>query len=143
MLAVGSALLDKHNLAEIYVLKSRQWRSVEPYPFAGKLSFQPVIHVNFGFYIFGGYANDTDTKTIARLDAKTYAWSLSGTINNARRYHNVIYVDSSFLVIGGSGKLKTEKCQLLSSVDRVICTTQEPTLDNYTMWPELILVEDD
>ena len=102
---------------------------------------QPVIHVGSAFYIFGGYADDSDTDVIARLDARTYVWTQSGTMNNARSDHNVIYVDSAFLVIGGTGKLSTEKCQL--SGNTMSCSTQEPTLDNYTAWPELILVEDD
>ena len=106
-----------------------------------KLYYQPAIHVDAAFYIFGGYADDSKSNVIARLDATTYVWTQSGTINHARRLHNVIYVESAFLVIGGSGQLPTEKCELLG--DTMSCSTQEPTLDNYTAWPELILVEDD
>ena len=110
----------------------------------GKLSAQPVIHVDSAFYIFGGYIRDStpNTNVIARLDSRTYVWTQSGMINNARRHHNVVYVDSAFLVIGGyNDQFPTEKCQL--SGDTMTCSTQNPTLDNYFQWPELILVEDD
>ena len=80
---------------------------------------------------------------VAKLDAKTYIWTQSGTVNYPRYYPNVISVNSVFLVIGGNQatKLATEKCQL--SDGTMSCSTQAPILENYYAWPELILIEDD
>ena len=37
---------------------------------------------------------------ISRFDAKTQEWSFAGSLNQARWGHSVIYVDSTFLLIG-------------------------------------------
>ena len=55
--------------------------------------------------------------------------------------HNVIFDGNYFLVIGGSDKLMTEKCSYYGS--KMTCQLQEPTLNEYELYPELFLVPAD
>ena len=59
----------------------------------------------------------------------------------ARSGHAVIFDGSQFLVVGGGGDIKTENCALIG--DTVTCTEQQFGLDDYSDYPELMLVEDD
>ena len=78
---------------------------------------------------------------------ETTTWTQVGSLNSARRSHATIFDGSSFLVIGGyatdnePNSFRTEKCILLEG--NMTCTEQEPTLDNYHHFPELVLVNDD
>ena len=60
-------------------------------------------------------------------------------MKEGRRGHGVIFDASQFLVIGGSGKLKTENCVL--NEETVNCTEQSLGLTNYEFYPELALVD--
>ena len=104
------------------------------------ISFAPIVYVDGYFYVIGGYIDDKQyDKTIARLDASSMTWSKSGDLVNGRRGHNAIYDGSSLIVVGGdTGLLQTEKCVI--SNGQVSCTSQNPTLENYTLYPELFLV---
>ena len=90
--------------------------------------------------MFGGQA-DNLTNTIARLDGHNYNWDQIGMMNILRKAHNVIFLDSFFLVAGGAGNVMSEKCQLLKG--KMFCSEQTPMLDNYYACPELFLIESD
>ena len=75
---------------------------------------------------------------IARLDARSYEWSQVGSLNTARDLHNVIVINGHFLVVGGQGNLKTEKCYMASG--SMSYSEQSPTLVDYYLWPELFAV---
>lgn len=55
-----------------------------------------------------------------------------------RQGHNVIFNGVHFLIVGGEGSKKTEKCQLVSG--QMTCAEQSPELANYHYYPELTLV---
>ena len=76
---------------------------------ASHISHYAMIYYQNGFILFGGLA---DVKTIARLDFATSNWTKLGDLNTGRDRHGVIYDDQVFLVIGGFGNYKTEKCSL-------------------------------
>ena len=100
--------------------------------------FCPSIYHSGSFYIFGGYYNSNN---IARLDEVTRTWSLAGKLKSDRNGHGVIHVDSTFLVIGGSGYKKTENCVLEGTT--MTCTEQESApLNSYYVYPALFLTVD-
>ena len=106
----------------------------------------PIIHVEGAFYVIGGVTGSTGySKTIARLDSISYEWSKAGDLISGRYGHNAIFDGSNIIVIGGyagSGvSLKTEKCSIAE--DKVTCIEQDPSLVNYSFYPELFLVEED
>ena len=103
--------------------------------------YAPIIHVD-AFYVFGGwdYAGQGNLYTVGRLDSNNN-WSLAGNLNTARREHRVIYLDNSFLVVGGLGTHRSEKCNLKQG--SVSCTSQEPTLHFHGIYPELYLVSNE
>ena len=100
----------------------------------------PVVFIDGFFYVIGGYSDiNRYDKTIGRLDATTMVWSKSGDLVNGRSSHNVIYDDSSLIIVGGyKYPYKTEKCVI--SNDQVSCVSQNPDLDYYRYYPELFLV---
>ena len=98
----------------------------------------PSIYHSGSFYIFGGYRNSNN---IARFDEVTRTWSLAGKLNSNREGHGVIYVDSTFLIIGGYGNYKTENCVLEGTV--MTCIEQESApLKDYKFYPALFLTVD-
>ena len=100
------------------------------------------------FYVFGGFDGNlypNYAKRISKFDMSTLRWSVLGSLNIGRSGHNVIEVDDQFLVIGGeydSGNccFVSEKCRFWRG--RVICTTQEPTVEYFGFKVELFLVPD-
>ena len=69
-------------------------------------------------------------------------WSKAGNLVNGRYAHNAIFDGSNLIVVGGmTGSLKTEKCVI--SKDHVSCTAQNPALEDYAYYPELVLVQAD
>ena len=78
-------------------------------------------------------------KTIARFDAETRTWAKIGTLNVGNSLQNVIFDGTYFLVIGGHGKKKTEKCTLADG--EMTCELLPHILDSYSYYPELCLVD--
>ena len=104
-----------------------------------RIGYAPIVYADGYFYVIGGLSGSTTKeKTIGRLDATTMVWSKSGELVNGRHKHNAIYDGSSLIVVGGEGSYKTEKCVI--SNDQVSCTAQNPSLTNYSNYPELFLV---
>ena len=104
-----------------------------------------VIHHQNAYFYFGGYTNYTEyDRTIARLDGKTFRWSKLGQLNQGRNGHNVILLQSYFLVVGGYnydiGSVMSEKCHYSSG--KIKCTAQQPGLYYYIDFPELLAVPD-
>ena len=72
-----------------------------------------ITYFQNGFILFGGWTSSTsNSKTIARLDLATTTWSKLGDLKTGREGHGVIYDGQVFLVVGGYGNRKTEKCTL-------------------------------
>ena len=78
-----------------------------------------------------------DLDIIARLDGVSFEWSQLGTLYGARKSHNAIKVDGSIFIIGGKGRQYTEKCT------DYVCTRQDPDLEDFGLWPELLQVSID
>ena len=96
------------------------------------------IYHSGAFYIFGGSNTENN---IARLDEVTQTWSLVGKLKSGRRGHGVIYVDSTFLVLGGNSYKGTENCVLEGPV--MTCTEQESaSFYDYNIYPALFLTVD-
>ena len=103
------------------------------------VSWAPIVYVD-AFYVFGG--NDYNIgalNAIGRLDNNNQ-WSRVGNLANARSSHGAVFIDGFFLVVGGDGEYQTEKCSLQEGA--VSCTSQAPSLEYYTNYPELFLVSD-
>ena len=78
-----------------------------------EISRYAITYFQNGFILFGGWTSDTYySKTIARLDLTTTTWSKLGDLKTGRIGHGVIYDGQVFLVVGGNGNRKTEKCTL-------------------------------
>ena len=109
------------------MLATGQWHTVPPYPLFSNLSQQPVIYIQSVFYIFGGHWYDNKArKEIARLDARTYEWTDVGELIYSRENHSVIFIENSFLIIGGLDNIQTEKCYMSSGT--MSCSKQTLTI---------------
>ena len=83
------------------------------------------------------------SKTIAKLDSISYEWTKAGDLIVGRRAHNVIFDGSNIIVVGGhigGDSVKTEKCTIAEG--KVTCVEQDPSLFDYSYYPELFLVEE-
>ena len=107
---------------------------------ASHLYHQAVVYAFSSYFYFGGY-DGSDLSIIARLDGSLYQWSKVGQLNEVRRGHNIIHLNGFFLVVGGAGTKKTEKCEY--KYDQMVCQSQSPSLTNYAYFPELMIVADD
>ena len=116
-------------------------KNVKPLTATNTVQYAPIIYVD-EFYVLGGWDNGGQgaLEAIGRLDSNNN-WSLAGNLNSARNGHGAIYLDSSILVVGGNGNLQSEKCDLDQGT--VSCTSQEPSLNYYSYYPELHLVSND
>ena len=83
-----------------------------------------------------------EQSTIARFDPIENSWTKLGNLKVARSSHGVIQVDNEFIVVGGvngfEGGEPTESCKL--NGQSMTCTTMEPQLSKFTLYPELMLV---
>lgn len=96
------------------------------------------------FYLVGGRSySSTDGRTIGRFGMATQKWTHAGDLIIGRHGHNVIYDGKYLLVVGGvsSGGAKSERCKIENG--EVTCSSQEPSLQNYSTYPELLLVPSD
>ena len=132
-----------HLRAELYRFFDQSWHVVQDYPYSGSsyMYYFPVLFHNDGFLVFGSNAANSNNKIIGRLDAVTNIWSNVGSLVTPRKGHNAIFTGSEILIVGGAGKRKTEKC--IESNGRWTCTEQNPTLEYYSYYPELMMVADD
>ena len=139
-----------HNYAEVF--DGDKWIQVVSYPYADTIWRQAMLYYDTKFYVFGGVIdlNWTNSNFIVHLN-KNLKWHKDGVLITPRRSHSVIVSQSEFLVFGGHNiddePLLTEKCTISEesnkSNTRVICTTQEPLLHQYQLYPEVFLVPDD
>ena len=105
-----------------------------------EISYQPVVYHDDAFYVFGG-TNGGDRREIFKLASENglWTWIQLGSMVKQHDQHNVIYLNGHFLVVGGSGQHKTEKCTLTGDSQIAIsCVEQEPELFSYQSWPELL-----
>ena len=129
-------------------MNRRTWMNTCTWPLKGrKFGAYASIYHEKAFYIFGGSSFDSEypgwvaSSQIGRLDAVTRTWSLAGSLKQAREGHAVAFDGKQFLVIGGVGDLKTENCT--PNRNTITCTeNQSPGLNNYSYYPELLLVAD-
>ena len=89
----------------------------------GSLAYYASVFHEQAFFIFGGSDIYGKIRKIGRLDAVKRTWSLAGSLNKARSGHAVVFGGNQFLVIGGSGTFKTEKC--VKNSTRITCTEQQ------------------
>ena len=139
-----------HNYAELF--DGDKWFQVDSYPYEEIIWRQAMLYYDTKFYVFGGLSdsNWTNSKLIVHLN-KNLKWHKDGVLIIPRRSHTVIVSQSEFLVIGGHGAddepVLTEKCSISEeshkSNTRVTCTTQEPLLYQYQLYPEVFAVPDD
>ena len=104
--------------------------------------YAPIVFVDGAFYVIGG-ATGSYSKTIARLDSISHEWSKAGDLIQGRCGHNAIFDGSDIIVVGGEvgiGSVKTEKCTIAEG--KVTCVEQDPSLLDYSFYPELFLVEE-
>ena len=76
--------------------------------------------------------------TIARFDPIQNSWAKLGNLEVARIGHGAIQFGNEFIVIGGNGNYPTESCKF--NGQSMTCTTREPTLSNFYLYPELMLI---
>ena len=111
------------------------------------------------------------TSDISRIDLESRKWKVAGNLKNPRKAHSkvssylapyfnnslvpllelelkvdnlrqsVIFNGEYFIVVGGSGTFKAEKCLLQN--DKISCVELELTLTKYEFYPVLFTVSDD
>ena len=92
------------------------------------------------FLFFGGHNGLTRTDEIYQLSSQKFYWKNIGKLNHSRHGHSVALVDNHFLVVGGNGYFKTERCKYSS--DKIDCVEQEPKLNKWMFYPALMPVDD-
>ena len=107
---------------------------------ARRIWHQAVVYAYSSYFYFGGYGG-RELSIIARLDGSSYMWSKVGQLNEGRYGHNAIDLNGFFVVVGGFGTKKTEKCEYKNY--KMVCHSQSPRLINYHEYPELMTVADD
>jgi len=134
---------DPHtNKCEVLDISKDQWKSIDSYPYASSFFNQAVVYVHSSYFFFGGWGHGgNDRSTIARLDGSSYQWSKVGQLNQGRNGHKAIHLNDIFLVAGGWGTKKTEKCKYKN--DQMVCELQSPSLTNHAWYPELMAMTDD
>ena len=154
-----------HNKCEVLDISKDQWRNIDFYPYdqgsiqllhttfkfllipinASSFWNQAVVYVYSSYFYFGGHelynGQYSDLSTIARLDGSSYKWNKVGQLNEGSRGHNAIHLNGHFLVVGGYGTKKTEKCEYKNN--QMVCQSQSPILTDYRYTPELMIVADD
>merc|ERR1711892_882316 len=147
ILALGS-VSPFHKRAEILRTDGNTWLTIGDYPYSlanNNIIDAPIIYTDGAFYVFGGYSGGnfggSSIKSIGKLDATTFIWSKVGDLYSGRYGHNVIFDGAHFLVIGGLGTKKTEKCTLVNG--QMTCAEQNSELSEYAFYPELYMVPSD
>ena len=103
-----------------------------------------IVAVEKKFIIFGGKSSVYDglQSTIARFDPIENSWTKLGDLKGARYGQGVIQIDNEFIVVGGHGygtwDEPTESCKLNGQL--MICTIREPYLEDFSLYPELMLI---
>ena len=140
-MAVGSYKSDGYSKVELLQLSTLTWFQVPDYPFGVMYGYAAVTFCDGDFYVFGG--NNVSSK-ITRLGGYSRKWTDMGEMvqdRNDYNGHGVIFTEGHFLVVGGSGKFKTEKCTI--NGDKMNCVLQDPELAYYKYYAELVAVEAD
>ena len=85
---------------------------------------------------------------IGRFDPVQNSWTKLGNLKVARSGHFGIQAGNEFIMVGGLnsfgvkdsglGNLPTESCKF--NGQSMICTTREPSLKQFTAYPELMLL---
>ena len=102
--------------------------------------YAPVF-TNGVFYIVGGYVDERNSNTIARLDAITWSWSSVGRLQTSRNGHGAIWLNLNLIVVGGWEIMPTEFCKFENN--EFTCTEQKSNLHDYGYFPLLFTVSDD
>ena len=92
--------------------------------------------------MFGGNLHPEDarpTNTIASFSTVTKEWKKLGELNQARYAHGVFIQQGDFIVVGGWGTFRTERCTL--NEEAIRCTLIDPKLSEYCYYPEMMSVE--
>ena len=103
-----------------------------------------VFHAG-NFYYFGGNSMTYDynsiyrkLNSIFRLSSATWTWFEAGKLKSTRSRHGLIFVEGTFMVIGGSRP--NEACRLNNG--NFTCEAISSSINKYTV-PHLFLVGDD
>ena len=78
---------------------------------------------------------------IATLDVSTKSWTRVGSLNQVRYAHAVIVRSNDFIIVGGWGTNRTERCALKNEM-HMKCVLVKPELTNFAVYPEAMLVEE-
>ena len=109
---------------------------------ANDISDLAVVYAHSSYFYFGGYSDAYyNLSIIARLDGESFEWTKVGQLKEGRYGHNAIHLNGYFIVVGGYGSRKTEKC--VYNNNQMICNSQSPSLTYYAYTPELMVVHDD
>ena len=108
------------NSTEIMDVKTWEWSTRKPYPFASRIQgARSLYYKDLGsFLVFGGeLVNDRLTR-IASYVPTTDSWSEVGLMRSGRSWTSVIHHENEFLIIGGydiTGDKQSEKFNLTLS----------------------------
>ena len=79
--------------------------------------------------------------TVAKFNPTKNIWSKLGNLQFSRHVFGVVEIQKHFLVMGGEGKKRTEVCVVTD--EKIKCKSREPTLNNFQLYPALMVVETD
>ena len=147
-MAVGSAKkinekVHSNQITEIYDHSTSVWKTKAFYPFRGSLMDYQILPLSGDFIIFGGFDETTHSAVsiIAKFDPTKNVWTKLGNLQFSRHAFGAIETQKQFLVMGGEDKKRTEMCTLTG--ESIKCKSREPTLNNFKLYPALMVVETD
>lgn len=96
------------------------------YPFADTIhKYAAVVHDQM-LYLFGGLSTHSggNQSTIAQYNPSYDTWKKVGDLNRARCWHDAVFSQGAFLIVGMHF---TEKCEL-NGGNMMDCVRQEPEI---------------
>ena len=115
--------------------------SITGYDIESSIGRYAITALESTFYLFGGYNNGDPgpARTIAAFNTITKQWKIMGKLLQWRDWHGVIELKGEFIVVGGWGKFRTERCTFVTE-ELIKCSNTSPVLLDYTGWPEMMRV---
>ena len=147
-MTVGSAKktienVDANRITELYDHSTSVWNTKAFYPFRSSLVDYQILPLFGDYIIFGGFDEKSNKAipTIAKFDPTQNIWTKLGNLQFSRYGFGAIEIQKHFLIMGGEEKKRTETCVI--SGESIKCKSREPTLNNFQLYPALMVVETD
>ena len=146
MMTVGSAKktfknVNANRITEIYDHSTSIWNTKAFYPFSDVLIDYQILSLSTDFIVFGGFDEkfNITLSTVAKFNPSKNIWTKLGNLQFSRHRFGAIETQKQFLIMGGEGKKRSELCEVTG--ETIKCKSSEPTLNNFQLYPAMMVVE--